>query len=80
LHREAEWHGDKGHRIKTLNFENSRRRTAGILHVVKFGIFQRNKRPISMVFGIQMQISNLMTVTWPNVTIFKIQGGGRPPF
>jgi len=39
----------------------------------------RMREPISMKFGIQQHVRAAMTVTWPNIKIFKIQSGGRPP-
>jgi len=39
----------------------------------------RMREPISMKFGTQQHVRAAMTVTWPNIKIFKIQSGGRPP-
>jgi len=39
----------------------------------------RMREPISMKFGTQQHVRAAMTVTWPNIKIFKIQRGGRPP-
>ena len=37
----------------------------------------RTRKPILMKFGIQQHIRTIMTVTWSNIKIFKIQNGGR---
>jgi len=39
----------------------------------------QTREPIFILFGIQQQIMTIMTVTWSNIEIFKIQNGGRPP-
>jgi len=39
----------------------------------------RTREPILMKFGTQQQITTSITVSWSNITIFKIQNGGQPP-
>jgi len=39
----------------------------------------RTRGPISMKFGTQQHVRTTMTATWSNITVFKIQNGGRPP-
>jgi len=36
--------------------------------------------PILMKFGTQQHIWNSMTAKWPNMKVFEIQDGRRPPF
>jgi len=38
------------------------------------------REQIWMIFGAQQQIRNSMTLTWPNIKIFKIQDARRPPY
>jgi len=39
----------------------------------------RTREPNLMKFCTQQQIGTIMTVTWSNIKIFKIQNGERPP-
>jgi len=60
---------------KTANLFNSRWRTAAILKIV-ISPYLSEKSPILMKLGILRQILNPMTVTWPKIELFNIQGGG----
>jgi len=52
----------------------------GALYIQQLGASGgRTREPILLIFDVQQQIRTTMTVTWPNIKIFKIQNVGRPP-
>jgi len=65
---------------KIPNFENSRWRTAAILKLVFRYKKSAADHPISMKFGVPLQILVLRTVMWQSIKILQIQNGGLPPY
>ena len=79
------WNGDEasyadiGHLTKMAIFVNSRWRTAAILKIALSPYLSRNY-PISIKFGMPMQISIPRMAILTKVEIFQIQHGGRTPY
>jgi len=68
------------HMTKIPNFENSRWRTAAILKLFFFRYMSAADHPISMKFGVPLQILVLRTAMWQCIKILQIQNGGRPSY
>jgi len=64
---------------KIPNFENSRLADGRHFENV-FRYISDENHPISMKFGVQMQILVPITATSQNVKISQIQYGGQPPY
>jgi len=80
-HVQVESCSDTRHVTKIAIFENSRWRTAASLQMVSsLGYISAGDHPISIKFGVPLQILVLRTVRWQSVKILQSPNGGRPPY